>query len=120
MGEINTFPTLPMEIETSKWTLALVFWEDVFFGMPLYFIHKYMNDGFAKYVKWTLTIMISLLFGLGHAYQGLFAVALTSLYPYFISKKYGERHGFGTVAICHIIYDNMTVYMIALLPYLLG
>jgi hypothetical protein len=116
MGLMKELPQVPIEILSSKWTLALVFWEDMFFGLPLYFIHKYMKN---KWLKWTLTFLISALFGLGHMYQGLFAVLLLSLYPYFLSKKYGEKHGFGTVMMCHILYDNMTVYMIMLLPYLL-
>lgn len=119
MGAIKDLPTLPMEIAMNKWTLCLVFWEDMFFGLPLYLVHKYMNEGWMKWLKWPITVLVSLMFGLGHIYQGIFAVFVTSLYPYFISKKYGERHGFGTVMMCHIIYDNMTTYMIILLPYLL-
>jgi hypothetical protein len=121
MGMISKFPTIPAQIAMSRWTLALVFWEDAMFGLSLYFIHKYMKAGkIMTPLKWILTIAISALFASGHSYQGLFGVAVTSLYPYFISKKYGELHGFGTVMCCHIIYDNFTVYTLVMLPYLLG
>jgi hypothetical protein len=119
MGLMKQLPTVPPEIAGSRWTLCLVFWEDMFFGLPLYFIHKYMHGPVSKHLKWPLTILISMLFASGHAYQGLYGVLVTSIYPFFISKRYGEKHGFGTVMLCHILYDNFTFYSIWLLPYLL-
>lgn len=119
-GLSKSLPGMYPEIMSSKWTLMLVFWEDMFFGVPLYFIHKYWNGKITRYLKWPVTIAMSLLFGLGHSYQGWQGVALTSLLPFFISKGYGEKYGFGTVMVCHILYDNITVYSILMLPYLLG
>ena len=115
-GLIERMPTLPLEISTNKWTLGLVWWEDMIFGFPIYLLAKYVDK---KWLKWPLIVAISLMFGSGHAYQGMWAVALTSLYPYFISKKYGEKHGFGTVMLCHIMYDSFTTFGVLLLPYLL-
>lgn len=115
-GLLKGIPTLPPEIAMNKWTLGMVWWEDMIFGFPIYLIVKYINK---KWLKWPLIVAISLLFGSGHAYQGMFGVALTSLYPYFISAKYGEKHGFGTVMLCHIMYDSLTTFGVLLLPYLL-
>lgn len=119
MGVIYQLPQIPPEIMDNKWSLALVFWEDFFFGVPLYFIHKYMNGSKIKYVKWILTVAISIIFGMSHMYQGWGGVAITTLLPYFICLKYGRKYGFGTTMVCHILYDSITVYSIILLPYLL-
>lgn len=119
-GIIDRIPQMPPEVMFSKWTLMLVFWEDFFFGVSLYFIHKYMNGPITKYIKWALTVIISVLFGLGHAYQGMQVVVITSLLPYFIVLKYGQKYGFGTTMVCHILYDNITLYSMIMLPYLLG
>lgn len=118
-GIIKELPGMYPEILANRWTLVLVFWEDLFFGVPLYFIHKYFKSPIMRRLKWPLTILISMIFGMGHAYQGIYGMLVTSTFPYFISRKYGERHGFGTMAICHILYDNITVYSMILLPYLL-
>mgnify|MGYP003332928607 CR=1 FL=1 len=112
----QSLPALPGEISGTKWTLGLVFWEDAFFGIPVYFLSKYVKN---KWLKWPAIVAISLLFGSGHLYQGPTGMLL-SLYPYFISKKYGERNGFGTVMLCHIMYDSFTAFWVVLLPYLLG
>lgn len=119
-GVIENFPSVYPEVMAIKWAMVLVFWEDVFFGIPLYFIHKYMDGPKIKYLKWILTIVISALFGSLHAYQGIIGIIATSLVPYFLFYRYGKRHGFGTTMVCHILYDNVTVYTIILLPYLLG
>ena len=118
-GSMEQFPQMPEEISSARWRLLLVFWEDFFFGVPLYFIHKYGNGRFTKHLKWPATIFISMLFGLGHAYQGMFTMAVTSVLPYFVCRHYGAKYGFGTTMICHIFYDNFTFYTIWLLPYLL-
>ena len=118
-GIIREIPKIPGEISGSRWALSLVFWEDVFFGMSLYFIHKYIKGRWSNYIKWTLTVLISSIFAYGHAYQGLLTVMIVSIYPYYISKRFGEKHGFGTVMVCHILYDNITFFTMWLLPYFL-
>jgi hypothetical protein len=115
-GTMTQLPTIPPEIAGNKWTLGLVFWEDMFFAVPLYFIWKYMSR---KWLQVTLTVIISALFGLGHFYQGWFGVAITSLLPYFVSYHFGKKYGFGTCMLGHILYDVSTVYLILMLPYLL-
>ena len=96
------------------WRLALVFWEDAFFAMPIYYAQKWLKK---KY--WiTLAIISSVIFGTFHVYQGLFAMFITMVYPYFISVRYGKKVGFGTVMICHMLYDFITVYTLYFLMYL--
>jgi membrane protease YdiL (CAAX protease family) len=89
------------------WMLFLVFWEDAFFVLPFVFLSKFKFTN-KWYIWWPLMIISSVFFGFGHLYQGAIAVAVTSLYPYFISYRYGNRFGFGTVMLCHILYDVMT------------
>jgi hypothetical protein len=113
-GAINALPMPPPEIEL--WRLLLVFWEDVFFGIPIYFAAKYLKN---KWVFGTFVVTLSLLFGSGHAYQGLFAVGITALLPYFVCYKYGKRYGFGTTMISHILYDFSTIAALKLAPYLI-
>lgn len=100
------------------WSLSMVWWEDAIFSIPIYLISK--STKIHKFVKFALILVMSLLFGFGHIYQGIFAVFVTSLYPYYISTRYGKDHGFGTVMACHIIYD-MTIYStIKLAPFIVG
>lgn len=85
----------------------MVFWEDTVFGMSCYYLYKYLKKRFAI----PLIVLVSIFFGLGHAYEGLVAIGVASLYPFFISRPYGEKYGFGTVAVCHILYD-FSVFLI--------
>mgnify|MGYP000892806728 CR=1 FL=1 len=112
---IEFLPTIPYEIASHKWTFGLVFWEDVFFGIPLYFIGKHVKN---KWTKFSLAVIITILFAMGHGYQGWSGILFASLYPWFISKSYGEKYGFGTVMICHIMYDSFTCLWLIVLPYL--
>ena len=106
--------TIPLK-EIEPYRFALVFWEDSFFVLPIYWAMK-------KLSKWkgiAVAVLLSGLFGYGHMYEGYIAVALLSLYPYHISYKNGLKYGFGTIMVCHILYDFMTFYFIKILPYLL-
>lgn len=108
-------PTVPLELQIMGiWNIALVFWEDAVFGMSIYWLMR-----FKKWIAWPLIIAISALFGYEHMYQGIVVAGILSLYPYLISYRYGSKYGFGTVMVCHTLYDFMTIYMIWLLPYLL-
>lgn len=115
-GNLEALPRLPWQIESQKWALGLVFWEDMFFAVPLYYIWKYMKT---QWLQITLTVIISALFGLGHAYQGWNMVFISALLPYFVSYRYGKKYGFGTCMLGHIMYDVSTAYLIHMLPYLL-
>ncbi len=72
-----------------------------------------------KPITWAIALGLSVHFGMGHAYQGMSAVVITMLYPFFISYRYGRKVGFGTVMVCHILYDFITFYTIYFLPNLL-
>jgi hypothetical protein len=115
-GALRGIPTIPPMIDMEKWTLGLVFWEDMFFGVPLYYIWKYMNR---KWLQIALTLIISAVFAYGHAYQGITGVIWAAFLPYYVSYNVGKRYGFGTSMLGHIMYDVSTVYLIKLLPYLL-
>jgi hypothetical protein len=107
---------IPPEIASARWTMILVFWEDMAFGVPIYFAFKYLKK---KWQAIAIAIVISILFGLGHAYEGKQAMAVLALVPYFGMYKYGKRVGFGTTMVCHILYDFITFYTAWLLPLLL-
>jgi len=93
----------------------LVFWEDAFFGISSYWILKY----FKKSISVPLVVLLSGVFGYGHLYQGLYAVICLSFYPFFVSRRYGLKNGFGTVMICHILFDFSTFLTFRLMPYML-
>jgi hypothetical protein len=83
--------------------------EDVFFVMiPLYF-SRLVNNRFLSFISWTL---FSILFALGHLYQGVLVAAITGIYPYFISRKYILKTNLATVMVCHYLYDCMTLFTI--------
>jgi hypothetical protein len=88
---------------------AIVPWEDAFYVAPLLYLDYMRETKWGRYMWNTLAIALSIHFGLGHAYQGLFGIAITSLYPYFVSYKYSKRTSLGTVMVCHILYDMITV-----------
>lgn len=108
------FSAPPAILGMEVWRFALVFWEDAFFAIPLVFAFKYLN----KYIAIVIAVVLSLWFGYGHVYQGYWVALVISLYPYFISKYFGEKYGMGTVMICHILYDFITFYTIIFLSVL--
>ena len=98
------------------WPLTLtVFWEDACHGLPLFLLGKVIGD--RKWLKpfyWLAFAMVMLEFGLGHVYQGIPAAIVLSMYvPYSISL--GRRFGFGTVMICHTLFDLSTILTIKFL-----
>lgn len=86
-----------------------VFWEDAMFGIPLFLFKQSIGDSkWKKWAFWPLLIAFQTVFGLGHIYQGVIAAFFLSFYvPYTL--KMGEKHGFGTVMICHMAYDLATI-----------
>jgi hypothetical protein len=89
------------------WRLALVFWEDAFFAIPIY----YMKDRWqwSKHIWLPIVAVLSIIFGLGHMYQGEWAFFATLLVPYFFFYRFGKRFGFGTTMVCHILFDMITI-----------
>jgi hypothetical protein len=93
-----------------------VAWEDCCHGMLLLLLRKWI--GTQKW--WTFpihgiaTLILMTEFGFGHLYQGLFAALLLSLYvPYSI--RLGKQYGWGTVMICHTLFDFSTILTMKLL-----
>lgn len=102
-------PAYPRMLEEhGMWRLFMVWWEDLFYVLPMFWIIK----KFKPWIAGILIVLISMEFGSGHAYQGAMGVIITSLYPYFISYRYGKKYGLGTVMMCHVIYDFATVFTI--------
>jgi hypothetical protein len=82
-----------------------VFWEDAVHGLPLLILKKLIGvNKLVKPLHWLLTLVVMVEFGMGHMYQGVLPALVLSFYvPY--SVKMGEKHGFGTVMIAHMLYD---------------
>lgn len=104
-------PQLPPELMRPTWPFALVFWEDAFYVLPLLFMDKF--KWLRKWYIWyPVAIALSINFGLGHAYQGLQGILITSIYPVLISYRYSKKVGMGTVMLAHILYDFSTFWMV--------
>ena len=88
--------------------LATVFWEDMAFALPFVFLKRLPYVG-NKYVWSVLFLVSSVLFALGHTYQGNTWATITVIYPWYVSYRYGMKYGFGTVMICHMLYDFITI-----------
>ena len=109
-------PSVPPEILASGvWSLLLVFWEDAFFVLPIHYAFKKCKP----WVAITVAVAMTISFAMGHEYQGYWGMAVTALYPYVISYRLGKKYGYGTIMVCHILYDFATVYTIYFMPYLL-
>lgn len=89
-----------------------VFWEDACHGLPLALFKKMIgNNKWLKPLYWVLMAIVMVEFGFGHLYQGVVPAMFLTLYvPY--SVKMGEKHGFGTVMIGHILYDLATMLFV--------
>ena len=99
------------------WDLGLVFWEDAFYVIPMFLAVKLLKKW---YLYTPIIALLSIDFALGHQYQGNHAVFITALYPFFISYRFGKKYGLGTIMICHVIYDFITVYTMINLRHFIG
>lgn len=123
---LSAFPAETMEYmnamkeRISVATTLFVFWEDIWFVMPIAWIMKNIHgkSKWASKIAITMVIIISAVFGMGHLYQGWFAF-VAALYPFFISYHFGEKHGYGTVMLSHMFYDFVTLMTIKNLHLLL-
>lgn len=110
-------PTLASSAAVLKIPLWLTFtvgWEDMVHTLPLIIAARFMgNSKPAKVVQYLLTGLVMTSFLLGHLYQGVFAACLISFYVPIVSQL-GKKHGFGTVAICHVAYDFLTLLTVRL------
>lgn len=83
-----------------------VFWEDAVFVLPLIILKDEKN--IPNILYYTLFAISTAVFTLGHSYQG--TIGLTSAIYIYFSAKYGRKYGFGTVMICHTLYDLITYF----------
>lgn len=83
-----------------------VFLEDAFFVMIPYYINKRIDS---KIIRGSIWLFFSGMFGMGHIYQGIWAVFITGCYPYFISYRYSMKTSFTTVMACHFLWDCFIV-----------
>lgn len=91
-----------------------VFWEDACHTLPLAIFSRIFNKGFFYKMLYFIFILIVMLsFGLGHLYEGIIsAICLCFYIP--ITLKLGKKYGFGTIMICHILYDLTTLLTLRL------
>lgn len=96
------------------WQATLtVFWEDACHGLPLAIMSLKLGKDklWKKILTWAMIVFAMFAFGLGHVYQGVIAAFFLSFYIPFTFKK-GQEVGFGTVMICHTLYDLATILTI--------
>jgi len=96
------------------WQATLtVFWEDACHGLPLAIMSLGLGSDklWKKILMWAVVAMVAFAFGLGHVYQGYVAAFFLSFYVPYTFKK-GQQIGFGTVMICHTLYDLATIVTI--------
>lgn len=93
--------------------IILVPWEDSFFSiLGIYFFKDFLK--LSKKIWIPIAIVFSVFFASGHVvYGGAWAVT-TLFFPYFVSYRYGKKHGYGTAMICHILYDFTTILTVKL------
>lgn len=108
----NQITALPPLVALTVW------WEDLCHTVPLFIFRKLIgnNKWWTKLLHSILMTAVMVEFGLGHLYQSVLAAFLLSFYiPYTLKK--GEQYGFGTIMICHVTYDFVTLIFVR---YLLG
>jgi hypothetical protein len=97
-----------------QWPLLFfVFWEDMFFVFPSILLYTLTKN---KYLVALLILVSSVIFSLGHVYQGIdWALFLLAYVP--IMFFVGRKHGLGTVMAGHVTYDVLNyliIYMASL------
>ena len=96
------------------WTASFtVFWEDACHGLPILLLRQLIgvHRWWAKILNWSLLILTMISFGMGHLYQGVLPALILCFYvPYSI--RCGKKYGFGTVMVCHSLYDLVTLIFI--------
>lgn len=94
------------------WTTLLVPWEDMAHTVPLAVLGRVVGDSFwAKVSRIVFMIILMIDFGSGHLYQGLISATVLAFYVP-ITLMLGKKFGFGTIMICHVLYDLSTVSLI--------
>ena len=91
-------------------TMFGTYWEDACQALPLVILGS-MIEGkrWLKPLYFMLIAGMSITFGISHSYEGLQAMIVMSLYIPF-TMRLGKKYGFGTVMICHVVYDLLTYF----------
>jgi membrane protease YdiL (CAAX protease family) len=87
--------------DISMKNFLFVFLEDAFYVMIPFYLTKVGNRRSNIFI-W---VFFSLIFGVAHRYQGILAIFVTAVYPYFISNRFAAKTSFGTVMVCHFLWD---------------
>lgn len=103
-GAANS-PSSPMN-KIQILTILGVYWEDAFFTLPILILERLKVN---KAILMILLCLNSISFALGHLSYGALWATITLFYVPFISYKYGKTNGLGTVMVCHILYDLVTL-----------
>lgn len=92
------------------WQVTLgVFWEDMCHTVPLAIVAKMLaKNKWQKLISGALLGLVMFSFASGHVYQGMFAAAFISLYIPF-TMNLAKKYGFGTIMLCHMFYDLVTI-----------
>lgn len=86
-----------------------VFWEDACHTLPLALAALlYSKDSWYRVLRIPMLLIVMLAFGSGHIYQGMIPAILLSFYIPF-TLKLAKKYGFGTVMLCHMAYDLITL-----------
>jgi hypothetical protein len=99
-------------VPVSFWHFLFVFTEDMTYAFPIYLAKDILKV--RKWIWVSLATILSIEFASGHLYQGVFWAAITSIYPFFISYRYAKKTSFGTVMICHLLFDFITLSSVIL------
>lgn len=91
------------------WQAILAGFEEAMFTLPMYYIARYTDK---KYIKYLLMGALALTFGIGHLYQGIHGVLITSYYMLAIAPKYMKKYGFYTMVVAHALFDLSGVFFI--------
>lgn len=92
------------------WQTTLgVFWEDMCHTVPLVILSQMLSKNrWEKWISRALLALVMFSFGSGHMYQGPLACVVISFYiP--VTMRLGRKYGFGTVMLCHMAYDMLTL-----------
>ena len=97
------------EVGTIPWPAILgVFWEDFCHSMPLVILESMFSSKWFMPLRILALVTVMIAFGMGHVYEGVGSAVLIAFYiP--LSMKMGKKYGFGTVVICHMLYDLCTI-----------
>lgn len=98
----------------NPWQIALlVFWEDMVFAVPITILDRYIKNLWIKIpTVFIATLFMALIFGVGHWYEGGFSSAciLAAYIP--LSVYRGSKFGFGTMILCHMLFDLCTYFCV--------